>query len=148
MKKPISKIVTKAIIKQETLDAVEAFASTSKPKQKVKVDAASVKKETVVTADTEIKQEKIKSVATKSPKSKTKPKAKSEVAEIKTETVDTAPVAKEPAAKVKWQPKNWQQMIENIREMRKNRPAPVDTMGCHKCSDETAPENVIFLTFN
>lgn len=35
-------------------------------------------------------------------------------------------------------PKNFVQIIENIRTMRKTRPAVVDTMGCHCCHDETA----------
>lgn len=34
-------------------------------------------------------------------------------------------------------PANWEIMLNNVREMRKNSDAPVDTMGCHKCSDET-----------
>lgn len=42
----------------------------------------------------------------------------------------------------KWEPKNWQKMLENMREMRKNRSAPVDTMGCHMCADTNADEKV------
>lgn len=41
-----------------------------------------------------------------------------------------------------WAPKNWEKMMQNMREMRKNGSAPVDTMGCHKCSDETADGKV------
>lgn len=41
-----------------------------------------------------------------------------------------------------WKPINWEQMIKNIREMRKDRSAPVDTMGCHRCSDDNADEKV------
>lgn len=36
----------------------------------------------------------------------------------------------------KWEPNNWRQLLANIREMRKERNAPVDTMGCDKCYDE------------
>ena len=43
---------------------------------------------------------------------------------------------------VKWEPKNWKSTLEYIKEMRKNNPAPVDTMGCDKCSDENASEKV------
>lgn len=43
---------------------------------------------------------------------------------------------------VKWEPKNWQQTLNNIREMRQSQLAPVDTMGCHKCSDDYADEKV------
>lgn len=37
---------------------------------------------------------------------------------------------------VKWEPKNWQKTLENLRKMRQQYPAPVDEMGCEKCSDE------------
>lgn len=37
---------------------------------------------------------------------------------------------------------NWLQHLENIRLMRSEKPAPVDTMGCHKCADENANEKV------
>jgi endonuclease-3 len=45
-------------------------------------------------------------------------------------------------SKSKWEPKNWREVVSNIREMRKQRNAPVDTMGCDKCSDESAPPEV------
>uniref|UniRef100_A0A1A9UNU7 Endonuclease III homolog n=1 Tax=Glossina austeni TaxID=7395 RepID=A0A1A9UNU7_GLOAU len=41
---------------------------------------------------------------------------------------------------VKWEPKNWREVLENIRLMRSKDNAPVDTMGCHKCADENADE--------
>jgi hypothetical protein len=44
--------------------------------------------------------------------------------------------------KSKWEPKNWHEVVNNIREMRKQRDAPVDTMGCDKCTDESAPPEV------
>jgi hypothetical protein len=44
--------------------------------------------------------------------------------------------------KPRWEPKNWPKVITNIREMRKQRDAPVDTMGCDKCSDKSAPPEV------
>ena len=43
--------------------------------------------------------------------------------------------------KEKWQPPSWRPQLENINEMRKNRDAPVDTMGCDVISDvQAAPE--------
>lgn len=33
----------------------------------------------------------------------------------------------------KWEPANWQEQLENIRQMRETALAPVDTMGCEKC---------------
>lgn len=44
--------------------------------------------------------------------------------------------------KLKWEPDNWREVINNIREMRRQRDAPVDTMGCDKCADESAPPKV------
>ncbi|XP_053221613.1 endonuclease III-like protein 1 isoform X3 [Podarcis raffonei] len=41
--------------------------------------------------------------------------------------------------KQKWEPKNWEQHLSNIREMRKERDAPVDQMGAGKCFDSDAP---------
>lgn len=38
----------------------------------------------------------------------------------------------------KWEPKHWKEVLEKIRTMRAAKPAPVDTMGCHMCSDEKA----------
>ncbi|XP_067005253.1 endonuclease III-like protein 1 [Anabrus simplex] len=44
---------------------------------------------------------------------------------------------------VKWEPKDWEKVLDNIREMRKNKDAPVDGMGCDKCMDENAsPEDM------
>lgn len=42
--------------------------------------------------------------------------------------------------KSKFVPKNNWEIFENIRQMRANETAPVDTMGCEKCSDENADE--------
>lgn len=39
-------------------------------------------------------------------------------------------------------PLNWDIVLSNLREMRRNFDAPVDSMGCHKCYDETAPAKV------
>lgn len=45
---------------------------------------------------------------------------------------------------VPYEPNNWQISLENIREMRKHRNAPVDSMGAEKCADETASKEVTF----
>ncbi|CAL7937399.1 unnamed protein product [Xylocopa violacea] len=42
----------------------------------------------------------------------------------------------------KWMPLNWETILENIKEMRKNKTAPVDKMGCHKCADPKASAKV------
>lgn len=38
---------------------------------------------------------------------------------------------------------NWLQHLENIRLMRCEKPAPVDTLGCHQCADQNANEKVV-----
>ncbi|XP_031623931.1 endonuclease III-like protein 1 isoform X2 [Contarinia nasturtii] len=58
---------------------------------------------------------------------------------FKTET-DTSEESTSPVKQVKWEPNNWRQLLANIREMRKERNAPVDTMGCDKCYDEHSDE--------
>jgi len=37
---------------------------------------------------------------------------------------------------------NWWQQLENVRLMRSEKPAPVDTLGCHQCADKDADEKV------
>ena len=44
--------------------------------------------------------------------------------------------------KEKWEPPDWRKQLENINEMRKNRGAPVDTMGCDVISDVLASPQV------
>ncbi|XP_028137268.2 endonuclease III-like protein 1 [Diabrotica virgifera virgifera] len=45
--------------------------------------------------------------------------------------------------KNKRMPENWEQVLANLKEMRKHSDAPVDSMGCDKCHDENAPPNVM-----
>uniref|UniRef100_A0A182K0N1 Endonuclease III homolog n=1 Tax=Anopheles christyi TaxID=43041 RepID=A0A182K0N1_9DIPT len=40
------------------------------------------------------------------------------------------------AKETKWEPENWLQMMENIREMRRTNLAPVDTMGCDQFTQD------------
>ncbi|XP_070617079.1 endonuclease III-like protein 1 isoform X1 [Erythrolamprus reginae] len=44
--------------------------------------------------------------------------------------------------KQKWEPANWKQQLANIREMRRERDAPVDQMGAGTCFDREAPPEV------
>ena len=41
-----------------------------------------------------------------------------------------------------WEPPQWREMLENIREIRKHKDAPVDSMGAEKIADEDAPPKV------
>ncbi|XP_050544232.1 endonuclease III-like protein 1 isoform X2 [Daktulosphaira vitifoliae] len=43
----------------------------------------------------------------------------------------------------KWQPPNWQQVIDQIRIMRKEYPAAVDEMGCDQAADKNEAPKVI-----
>ncbi|NXI35883.1 NTH protein, partial [Galbula dea] len=43
----------------------------------------------------------------------------------------------------RWEPRDWQQQLEHIREMRRSRDAPVDEMGVQKCFDSSAPPEVM-----
>ncbi|CAG4975535.1 unnamed protein product [Colias eurytheme] len=42
-----------------------------------------------------------------------------------------------------WEPPHWKEFLINLRNMRANNDAPVDSMGCHMCMDEEAPPKVI-----
>ncbi|KAK7868468.1 hypothetical protein R5R35_011214 [Gryllus longicercus] len=48
----------------------------------------------------------------------------------------------EDAKIAKWEPKHWREVVDNIREMRKKKDAPVDEMGCDQCHDKDAPPEV------
>lgn len=45
-------------------------------------------------------------------------------------------------------PCNWEQVLDNVREMRKDADAPVDSMGCNKCHDDDALPKVIFMIYD
>ena len=47
-----------------------------------------------------------------------------------------------PRKVMKWSPKNWETALDNLREMRKHKDAPVDSMGCEKCFDTEADPKV------
>lgn len=45
-----------------------------------------------------------------------------------------------------WKPNNWHEVLNNIRQMRAARDAPVDNMGAEKCMDEDVPPEVYNVT--
>ncbi|NWX59813.1 NTH protein, partial [Promerops cafer] len=45
--------------------------------------------------------------------------------------------------RARWEPRDWREQLEHIREMRRSRDAPVDEMGVHKCYDSSAPPQVM-----
>lgn len=56
--------------------------------------------------------------------------------------IDTKLIKSETDQKFRKMPLNWEVVLNNLREMRKNFDAPVDSMGCSKCHDEEAPPKV------
>lgn len=57
---------------------------------------------------------------------------------------DKSPLEAEASVKqAKWEPDNWRQILDNIRQMRQMMPAPVDTMGCDQFKDDqTVPAKI------
>ncbi|KAH9632088.1 hypothetical protein HF086_015292 [Spodoptera exigua] len=54
---------------------------------------------------------------------------------------DSPENAKKQETKGLWEPANWKEFLVNLRNMRSNNDAPVDTMGCHLSGDlKAAPE--------
>ena len=59
--------------------------------------------------------------------------------------VGDVPVPSTKSKKIKWEPTSWKQQLQNIKEMRLKKDAPVDVMGCDKLSDENAtPEVTVY----
>ncbi len=54
---------------------------------------------------------------------------------------DTSPKTRA-ESKPGWEPKDWNEMLDNIREMRKEKDAPVDSMGAEKICHHDAPPEV------
>lgn len=105
------------------ISAVEQIPETTKEKQ----ETQEVKQNSESPTKVEIKQE-----PHENPKP-TSSKLKREHIKIKYETQDDN------------KPYKWETVLENVREMRKNCDAPVDTMGCDRCVDEKASPEVSVL---
>ncbi|XP_039255497.2 endonuclease III-like protein 1 [Styela clava] len=70
----------------------------------------------------------------------TKRKIKKETKiEIKQEVIDSFN-DEFPKPVIKWEPNNWMLLLNNIRKMREDKNAPIDTMGCEKCKGENYSE--------
>lgn len=118
--------VPPTLIKEIKTEAVEVSADVS-VKKEVKVEEAEAI--TDVTIKKEPKKRKSGGVKVKSePASEILPKTKVKSLEDYKQS--------------KWMPNNWEETLENMRTMRSDRAAPVDTMGCHKCADPEADEKV------
>ena len=51
-----------------------------------------------------------------------------------------------PTQIAEWEPSDWRKQLANIREMRKDREAPVDSQGCEKTADTGESPEVNFCT--
>ncbi|CAK9796781.1 Endonuclease III-like protein 1 [Anthophora quadrimaculata] len=65
-----------------------------------------------------------------------------ENSEIKLDSTDETVKNEIKEIEQKWMPSNWETVLENVKEMRKYKTAPVDEMGCHKCVDPKASAKV------
>ncbi|XP_050445979.1 endonuclease III-like protein 1 [Cataglyphis hispanica] len=63
---------------------------------------------------------------------------KNEKSEMKDENVEQSADSKNIKDEKRWMPPNWEIILENVKEMRKHKTAPVDDMGCHKCAEPDA----------
>lgn len=63
---------------------------------------------------------------------------KTEKCEMKDENVEQSADSKNIKDEKRWMPPNWEIILENVKEMRKHKTAPVDDMGCHKCAEPDA----------
>lgn len=61
----------------------------------------------------------------------------------KTAGGDVSVTATQSTKKIKWEPTSWKRQLQNIKEMRQTKDAPVDVMGCDKLSDQKADPEVI-----
>lgn len=105
--------------------------SSQKKLKKVEVDN---KEEIKLLSSTEIKKE-----------TETEDTNENIKAEPHEEKIDVKNIKIKKKLKLGEKPCNWQKILENLREMRKNSDAPVDSMGCHKCMDESAEPKVLEL---
>lgn len=132
--KPIP--ASEAVGKIEQKLAKKSKASTARKHVKVEYD----ENEAPIVIKKEIKEEPT-SPPLKEAKKRSSNDAKA--VNIKSEPKTEASASDDSAStekQSKWEPENWRELLANIREMRKDRTAPVDTMGCEKCHDEYSDE--------
>ena len=81
-----------------------------------------------------VKQEEGKNLKDFKKPSKSRSKKRSPV-KIKCDDLEASENKTSVKIEQDWVPKNWEILLGNIRQMRKNENAPVDELGCHKCAD-------------
>lgn len=115
--------------------------------EKVDVSETETKPGKIDLSDFQFKREKKPTLASTSPKKRQ---------HIKIEYDDTSPTKIKKEETEREDKKvhlkdgkrlHWEEVLNNLREMRKSRDAPVDSMGCHKCPDESESPQVVFLQF-
>ena len=105
---------------------------SSSRRNHVKIEYEEKKQLQIDSGETERQESKNDNVgiAHESPRARKRPRK--EVHNVKVDT-------KKPSG---WVPRNWQQQLENIREMRRERNAAVDHQGCERTADVTASPEI------
>lgn len=104
-------------------------------------DAADSKNSEIKIEDLQNKTVKKKRTPVKIEYEEMKNATESKPNEVKVEDLQDGTVKNE-TVEDKWMPLNWETILENVKEMRKHKTAPVDEMGCHKCIDPNATAKV------
>lgn len=75
-------------------------------------------------------------------KDTTEPKVKHEEVNLDKKLKTSTSTSEETNYNSNNRPPNWMDVVNNLREMRKDFNAPVDSMGCDRCADESAEPKV------
>ena len=95
--------------------------------------------------DMKVKNEGIE-IAADVPKIKEEPKEiKISPVKRKGKSIHTNKVKREKSEEdtTKWEPENWRELLQNIKAMREDENAPVDSQGCERTADETETPEVM-----
>ena len=95
--------------------------------------------------DMKVKNEGIE-IATDVPKIKEEPQEiKISPVKRKGKSIHTNKVKREKSEEdaTKWEPENWRELLQNIKAMREDENAPVDSQGCERTADETETPEVM-----
>lgn len=135
---------TESVLRKELRDNQESLENKTDIKQEDRVDSTDVEEKSskINLASFEFKGKKRPVLEGSSSKKRQHVKVEYDDLKIKKEEVEDV----EPENQVEvndGKPLNWRAMLNNIRKMRENKDAPVDSMGCHKCPDENESPKVL-----
>uniref|UniRef100_A0A0A9WGF8 Endonuclease III homolog n=1 Tax=Lygus hesperus TaxID=30085 RepID=A0A0A9WGF8_LYGHE len=95
-----------------------------------------------------VKQEPVDEFKVETTKESRSKKRKSVQVKVEDEDIKTSPKVAKTVGKIEdassdgWFPPNWEKVLDNIRTMRKEVAAPVDSMGCDMCHDKTTSPKI------